>query len=233
MRTLGHNLGKGGPRNDGVDQEWGGLTESALFAALDRSTPLPGAAAPLPADVRALKRIPGMPRYDWVAALGSALPLMVWEGWQLIGTLEGPGAKDNPVILAWAKETGLRTVFTADAVPWCGLFMAVVAKRAAKPIPQGPAWALNWSKFGVSVGQPGLGDVLTFTRNGGGHVGLYIGEDETAFHVLGGNQADAVNITRIEKGRLYAARRPAYRNPPASVRPYVLAASGALSRNEA
>jgi cell wall-associated NlpC family hydrolase len=35
-----------------------------------------------------------------------------------------------------------------------------------------------------------LGDVLVFRRGGGGHVALYVGEDEEAFHVLGGNQAD-------------------------------------------
>jgi hypothetical protein len=80
---------------------------------------------------------------------------------------------------------------------------------------------------------PMLGDVLVFVRNGGGHVGLYVGEDETAFHVLGGNQSDAVNIKRIAKRRLYAARWPTYRAEPVNVRQIPLAPNGALSANEA
>ena len=35
-----------------------------------------------------------------------------------------------------------------------------------------------------------LGDILTFKRNGGGHVGLYVGEDKDCYHVLGGNQGN-------------------------------------------
>jgi hypothetical protein len=42
-----------------------------------------------------------------------------------------------------------------------------------------------------------LGDVLAFVRNGGGHVGLYVDEDASAYHVLGGNQSDRVSITRV------------------------------------
>jgi cell wall-associated NlpC family hydrolase len=78
-----------------------------------------------------------------------------------------------------------------------------------------------------------LGDVLVFQRTGGGHVGLYVGEDEAAFHVLGGNQGDRVCIARIARHRLYSARRPAYRAMPATVRTYSLAPAGALSANEA
>jgi uncharacterized protein (TIGR02594 family) len=124
-------------------------------------------------------------------------------------------------------------VYEADSIPWCGLFMAVVAKRAGKEVPAHPLWALSWSAFGTKPGAPALGDVLLFTRSGGGHVGLYVGEDGSAFHVLGGNQSDRVCITRVAKARLYAARRPLYRVQPANVRPIHLASSGALSLNEA
>jgi hypothetical protein len=41
--------------------------------------------------------------------------------------------------------------------------------------------------------------VLVFERPGGGHVGYYFGEDATAYHVLGGNQGDAVTIARIAR----------------------------------
>lgn len=160
---------------------------------------------------------------------------MIVEALKDYGTLEGPGTADNPKIIAWAREVGgeVADLYKADSIPWCGLYMAVIATRAGKEIPKHPLWALSWAAFGAKAQEPALGDVLVFLRQGGGHVGLYAGEDEDAFHTLGGNQSDQVNIKRIAKGRLYAARRPAYRTQPANVRRISLAANGALSANEA
>lgn len=111
--------------------------------------------------------------------------------------------------------------------------MSVVAKRAGKTPVAGPLWVLNWGKFGEPAGQPALGDVLTFMRERGGHVALYIAEDSKAYHVIGGNQSDQVCYTSIAKERLHAARRPLYMNKPPTVRPYIVASGGALSGNEA
>jgi uncharacterized protein (TIGR02594 family) len=111
--------------------------------------------------------------------------------------------------------------------------MAVVMQRAGRPVVDKPLWALNWNNFGVRVTNPMLGDVLTFTRNGGGHVGLYVGEDATAYHVLGGNQGNQVSVTRIAKSRLSQARRPEYNSQPTNIRTIQLASNGALSTNEA
>lgn len=172
-------------------------------------------------------------RYAWLAREPG--PKMIVEALKLFGTMEKPGSANNPTIVAWAKEVGgeVADVYKADSIPWCGLFMAVVAKRAGKEPPKHPLWALSWSAFGAKAPAPALGDVLVFTRSGGGHVGLYVGEDASAFHVLGGNQSDRVCIARIAKARLYAARRPLYRVEPANVRPIRLEATGTLSLNEA
>ena len=169
--------------------------------------------------------------YQWLDDV-SSLPMMVRHALDLYGTAEAVGAADNPEILGWASEVGARD-YRADSIPWCGLFMAVVAQRAGKTLPEKPLWALSWARFGGAADAPSLGDVLVFRRDGGGHVGLYVGEDATAFHVLGGNQGDRVGFARIARGRLYAARRPAYRVRPASVSPVRLTAAGALSANEA
>jgi uncharacterized protein (TIGR02594 family) len=145
-----------------------------------------------------------------------------------------PGPADNPVILDWAREAGLSKAFSSDAVPWCGLFMALIARRAGKTPPAKPLWARSWSRFGVAAPAAALGDVLVFTRpKGGGHVGLYVGEDDGTFHVLGGNQSDGVTIARIARDRCVAVRRPAYRKAPATAKPIQLAADGTLSTNEA
>lgn len=186
--------------------------------------------------------------YVWLSRVG-LLPRMVSEGLKEYGTVETLGAANNSKILGWGTETGTRG-YSADSIPWCGLFVAVVASRAGKEVIQDPLWALNWAKFGTRIAERKalavtnklvfdaghaamLGDVLVFRREGGGHVGIYIGEDATAYHVLGGNQSDKVCITRVAKDRCVAIRRPTMTTPAKSMKPYYLAAAGGLSSNEA
>lgn len=169
--------------------------------------------------------------YEWLA--NETGPKMLEEGLKLLGTKEMAGKANNPVIIAWAAEVGVEKQYSDDEVPWCGLAMAVVAKRAGKPIPAQPLWALNWAKFGIAATTAMLGDILVFKRPTGGHVGIYVGEDAEAYHVLGGNQADAYIISRVAKNRTYAIRRPIYNNQPANVRKIMLDPKGSLSTNEA
>jgi uncharacterized protein (TIGR02594 family) len=172
--------------------------------------------------------------YSWLTRLPSPPPRIIDEALQLFGIVETPGPQNTPSIMGWARELGIERDYVADRVPWCGLFAGVVVKRSGwKPV-DAPLWARNWGKFGAPSLAPGLGDVLVFQREGGGHVGFYVGEDSTAFHVLGGNQGDSVSIVRIAKNRMLAARRPLWRvSQPASVKAYRVAASGLISRNEA
>ncbi|MFM8374796.1 MAG: TIGR02594 family protein [Phenylobacterium sp.] len=174
-----------------------------------------------------------LPRpYRWLSRL-EPLPRMVAAALADYGTLETAGPGNTPKILQWAQETGLAADYRADSIPWCGLFMAHVAMVAGREAPPSPLWALSWARFGVEGGQPELGDVLVFQRPGGGHVGLYVGEDSRCYHVLGGNQGDRVGITRIARERLYAVRQPPYVNKPRSAATYRLAATGEVSSNEA
>lgn len=177
------------------------------------------------------------PAYAWLNAV-NPLPKMVAEALKLYGTHEGTGDVDNPVILGWAEETG-HPDYEHDSVAWCGLFMDLVAMRAGKNRPAKPLWALNWVNFGATVTAAALGDVLIFDRFDaagkliGGHVGLYVAEDDTAYHVLGGNEMDAVSIARLGKNRLHAIRRPVYQIAPDTVKPIRVSSVGALSVNEA
>lgn len=161
-------------------------------------------------------------------------PKIILEALKLYGTVEAAGSKDNPMILSWAAEIGLAKTYSHNSIPWCGLFIGLVAKRAGKKPVDSPLWALSWADFGKpAAGGPMLGDVLTFKRDGGGHVALYVGEDSGAYHCLGGNQSDKVCITRIAKSQFYRARRPIYNVQPDNVRKIVLASNGKLSSNEA
>lgn len=164
-------------------------------------------------------------------------PKMLLAALSYYGLHEAPGGADNPTILQWAKDLGI-TSYDHDATPWCGLAMAKFASMAGKDLkaafPQinQILWALGWARFGHPSSPPALGDVLVFKRPGGGHVGLYVGEDADAFHVLGGNEGDAVTIVRVARIRLFATRRPIYQTQPPEVRVIKRSASGALSGNE-
>lgn len=174
--------------------------------------------------------------YSWLVREPG--PKMLLEALKTYGTVEVPGAGSNPTILGWAKEVGLERSYTADSIPWCGLWMALIARRAGKwtsasSAPRRPLWALSWATWGDDGGQPELGDVLVFQRPGGGHVGLYVGEDTRCYHVLGGNQRDAVSIARVDKARLRACRAYFPVSRPPNIRPIVLDDDGAISENEA
>ena len=172
-------------------------------------------------------------QYAWLS--DETGPRILTEALKTFGTIEKLGQGSNPSILSWAKATGLDRIYRDDATAWCGLWAAYVALQAGWEPPLNPLWARNWLKFGAPQKQAGLGDILVFARGkGSGHVGLYVGEDPQAFHVLGGNQSDRVMIKRIAKARLLGIRRCPWRvNQPASVRAITLAASGGLSSNEA
>jgi len=121
-------------------------------------------------------------------------------------------------------------------IPWCGAFVATCFRKWNPDIklPENPLGARQWGAFGQPV-SPRRGSVLTFWRGSPkgwqGHVGFYYAEDSSAYHVLGGNQSDAVTITRIAKNRLLQSRWPLEREVSGSV---VFAdASGKLSTNEA
>lgn len=175
-------------------------------------------------------------RYAWLNDEPGPIMLKIALG--LYGTAEVPGPGDNPSILEWAKQTGLDKIYKDDATAWCGLFMAYVSLQARWPLPVNPLGARNWLTWGVKAPKPMLGDVLVFWRNNikgfQGHVGIYVGQDETHYHVLGGNQADTVSIKRIAKGRLLQARRPKWLiAQPKNVRVVHLEATGPVTSNEA
>jgi uncharacterized protein (TIGR02594 family) len=171
-------------------------------------------------------------------ALPAAADLpIVWyeEARRLIGTKEIAGKASNPKILQWAGKLGIP--YKGDDIPWCGLFTAhcVGSTLPGEALPKNPLLARNWTKFGAKC-KPVLGSILVFWRGSKnastGHVGFYFGEDDDAFHVLGGNQSDQVNVARVARNRLLDARQPAT-VPPLKTGPVRRNKSGGLSSNEA
>lgn len=152
-----------------------------------------------------------------------------------IGLKEIPGAKNNPVISAWLKDLG--AWWQDDATPWCGVFAAHCLKMAGRDIPKNWFRAREYEIYGLPQTRPAYGCIVTFTRQGGGHVGFVVGEDAAGnLLVLGGNQADGVNIRAFPKSRATAYRWPSKGGQPLQPDPsrYALPkGAAAVSRREA
>jgi uncharacterized protein (TIGR02594 family) len=166
--------------------------------------------------------------------VSSTQPWMT-EALRLVGVKEDTSAKSNPLIIGWGKRLGIG--YGNDEIPWCGLFVAhcIGSQLPSEPMPNNPLGARNWSKLGVEC-EPQLGAVLVFWReskaSGKGHVGFYVAEDAKAFHVLGGNQGNAVNVKRVGKDRIMNVRWPKSAPAPTGKRRFANS-TGQLSSNEA
>lgn len=137
------------------------------------------------------------------------LPWMV-EAKTYLGTKEIPGSKSNSKIIGWAKAFGgwIASFYKNDDIPWCGLFVGWVMKNSGYNVDiKNPLGALQWLNYGRKT-TPRYGAIMCFRRSGGGHVGFYVSEDSTYYHILGGNQSNTVNVTKIDKNRFAGARWP-------------------------
>jgi uncharacterized protein (TIGR02594 family) len=138
----------------------------------------------------------------------SAEPSWLEIARRYVGVREVPGPGNNPVISSWLAK--LRAWWTDDATPWCGVFMAHVMQEAGLPYPKEWYRARAWESWGTPLTAPALGCVVAFTRQGGGHVGLVVGQGaDGSLLVLGGNQGDAVNVRSFPRDRVTAYRWPA------------------------
>lgn len=129
-----------------------------------------------------------------------------------LGTRELPGPTHNNKLLAFLNTASRwnGVIWKDDEMPWCGGFVAACLVAAGVEPVKLAARAKSWAEWGANLRRSHLvpGAVLVFGREGGGHVGFYVGEDAGAYHVLGGNQGNSVSIARISKSRLIAARWP-------------------------
>lgn len=130
----------------------------------------------------------------------------------ITGTKEVPGAADSEIIMAWKGkmiarfpklESGIRG-YTHDEIPWCGFGMAYCLSEAGFMPPLEPLYALNFANHwadGIHLTTPSLGAIMVLSRNGGGHVTLYEGEDSTHWFGRGPNQSDMVNVAAFPHSR--------------------------------
>jgi uncharacterized protein (TIGR02594 family) len=142
-------------------------------------------------------------------------PPWIVEGKKVYGLHE---SRDKQKLTDWLKSDGQR-LGDVEKLPWCGDYTETAIKNSLPDEPftgavgKNPYWARNWLKFGKPV-EPCRYAVIVFSRGNGGHVGFVVGEDDTDYYVLGGNQSNMVNVTRISKDRFLGCTWPVtYPNP--------------------
>lgn len=141
---------------------------------------------------------------------------------------------NNKTLRDWLKSDG-NTLGDPAQLPWCGDFMetCIALTLPDEVLPANPYYALNWRVFGVPLKIVAAGAIAPFSRPGGGHIAMIVGHDRETFHVLGGNQSNAVTITRIAKNRLAGSLRWPKTFPLPTIELPLSTLDATVSQNEA
>jgi uncharacterized protein (TIGR02594 family) len=127
-----------------------------------------------------------------------------------IGTTEGPGPADNPIIMEMYASVGHDWV-EHDSVAWCAAFVGHCLERAGIRSTR-KLTARSYLDWGIPIdvadAQPGdIGVIPRGSSNWQGHV-FFIDRIEGAWvWGLGGNQDDAVTVKRFPVSKLLGVRR--------------------------
>ena len=127
-----------------------------------------------------------------------------------IGTTEGPGPEDNPVIIEMYGSVGHEWV-EHDSVAWCAAFVGHCLENSGiKSTRKLTARSyLNWG-IPIEVTDAQQGDIGVISRGSSswqGHVFFIDRIEGPWIWGLGGNQSDAVNIKRYPVSKLLGVRR--------------------------
>ena len=107
-----------------------------------------------------------------------------------LGVQEFPGAANNPEVVKFLEATNnlSASIRSKDETPWCSAFVNWVIREAGMEGTKN-ALARSWQQWGEHIDEPYIGCIVVFQREKKfGHVGFYLGENETHIQVLGGNQ---------------------------------------------
>ncbi|HVF30644.1 MAG TPA: TIGR02594 family protein [Pyrinomonadaceae bacterium] len=125
------------------------------------------------------------------------------------GVKEFPGSGDNPRIVLYLQSTNLpASLASEDETHWCSAFVNWCVEHSGFEGTDS-AWAKSWATWGKKLTTPRRGCIAVFKRGvSSGHVAFYVGETSTHVKILGGNQSDAVTITKYPKSKLISYRVP-------------------------
>lgn len=144
-------------------------------------------------------------------------PIWIKAARSQIGVRETAGPRHSPGVMGMVARAALWLGIAVrdDETPWCGTFVASCIAAAGFKPPRGAigvraSWWAGWGEaLSTTATRPPLGAIAVFTRAGGGHVGFVVAVHANGdLDILGGNQANAVNIRRFPRARLTALRWP-------------------------
>lgn len=127
-----------------------------------------------------------------------------------IGTKE-QAVGDNPRILEYLASCDTEGIGDlTDEVNWCSAFVNWCMQQAGHTGTRSLA-ARSWLKWGRILQSPEIGSVVILQRGSEawqGHVGFVFDFDKEYVHVLGGNQANAVNVKPFRRDKVLGFRAP-------------------------
>jgi uncharacterized protein (TIGR02594 family) len=127
------------------------------------------------------------------------------------GTQEVPGPGANPKIVKdYFSATNLKP--KDDVTAWCAAFANWSLQQVGFK-GTGKATAASFLGWGEEIDQPVKGCIVVFKREGGNHVGFYIGETEKNIILLGGNQENEQGIFEVSEKEYAKADLLGYRLP--------------------
>ncbi|ECF1703339.1 TIGR02594 family protein [Salmonella enterica subsp. enterica] len=135
-------------------------------------------------------------------------PKWIVEARKNLDVKEIKGARHAPEILQYWKDIQ-RGGIKDDETPWCAAFVGAMLERSGIQSSRFES-AKSYLDWGNPLQEPAYGCIAVLTRSGGGHVGFVVGRNAAGdLMILGGNQADAVNIKAFPRSRVSGYRWPA------------------------
>lgn len=133
---------------------------------------------------------------------------LVWA-WREFGVLEVPGNGSNARIIEMFQTVGHSSI-DDDEVAWCAAFLGACLERSGRASTRSLR-ARSYLSWGDLIEMPRFGAIAVLSRGSNpalGHVGFVLGETDAQVFLLGGNQANSVNVTAFEKSRVLSYRWP-------------------------
>jgi uncharacterized protein (TIGR02594 family) len=136
---------------------------------------------------------------------------------ELVGLKEIVGSKHEPKVLEFFAEAGHPEIHN-DETAWCAAFANAMLRRAGYA-GTGSLAARSFLTWGEGLKTPRPGCIAVFKRGNStweGHVAFFLRDLGDSIEVLGGNQGNAVSVTRMPKASLLGYRWPTITAAPAA-----------------
>lgn len=122
---------------------------------------------------------------------------------------EAPGAANNQIIIKWFEVSKLAKKYWNDSTAWCGVYVNAKLLKyfPASKLAKNPAWAADYLKIGTKLLSFKFGCIMVVksdVSNSGYHVTFGYAQDGDYCLGAGGNQSNAVNVTRYHKSKIAA-----------------------------